>query len=318
VQQKLFASDGKNGSRFGKSVAIYNDLIVVGAPSSNLDAMTEQGAVYIFKRTGFTWTQIKKLLPPGNEISGKFGYDVAVHNGKVLVSSPGKTINGKTSAGAAYLYEFKQNDWQMIKEFNAETPLQDGLYGQSVKMYNNDVVIGYPGNVLSNKRCGSVQVHTRNPINNTWQEESIMPSTKEDHMNFGESVDIYQDTIIEGAPFFDNVGNQPINNAGIVYLYERNNGLWQHIGTSDGSALSANMGAAVAINGPHVFYGIPGAAGGGEVMGGTWRYPIHYTDIEKQSGSDFGSSIAISGNNFIIGAPGKNVDRGSVQFGTID
>ncbi|MFW6098034.1 MAG: FG-GAP repeat protein, partial [Chloroflexota bacterium] len=55
-QAKLTASDGTAGDRFGHSVAIKGDTILVGAYFADVDGNEEQGAAYVFTRSGDTWS----------------------------------------------------------------------------------------------------------------------------------------------------------------------------------------------------------------------------------------------------------------------
>lgn len=57
LEQKLTAPDGKAFEFFGSSVAIDGDTAVVGAPAAN----EHRGAVYVFTRSGDSWTKTGKL-----------------------------------------------------------------------------------------------------------------------------------------------------------------------------------------------------------------------------------------------------------------
>ncbi|MFZ4083822.1 MAG: FG-GAP repeat protein, partial [Pirellula sp.] len=56
-QQRLFANDGADGDGFGFRVALDGDTAVVGAYFAGVDGKPQQGAAYIFVRTGTTWQQ---------------------------------------------------------------------------------------------------------------------------------------------------------------------------------------------------------------------------------------------------------------------
>ena len=59
-EAKLTASDAAGGDNFGISVAIDGNTIVVGA-YSDINAGIRGGSVYVFTRTGATWTEQAKL-----------------------------------------------------------------------------------------------------------------------------------------------------------------------------------------------------------------------------------------------------------------
>ncbi|MBK9463016.1 MAG: FG-GAP repeat protein [Sphingobacteriales bacterium] len=55
---KIVSTDGTTNHRFGTSVATSGNLIVVGATG----VASNQGAVYVFSKSGSTWVQIRKLM----------------------------------------------------------------------------------------------------------------------------------------------------------------------------------------------------------------------------------------------------------------
>ena len=56
-QAKLTAADAAQSDRFGHSVALSGDTIVVGAPLHDTDRGADTGAAYIFLPEGDTWKQ---------------------------------------------------------------------------------------------------------------------------------------------------------------------------------------------------------------------------------------------------------------------
>jgi hypothetical protein len=106
-QQKLIASDGSAGDRFGCSVSISNDgnIIVIGAPSVNIDNRNDQGSAYIFVRSKEQWFQNQKLNALDGAVDDHFGQFVSVSgSGNVVVSSAhDKNIGRNTSQGSVYI-----------------------------------------------------------------------------------------------------------------------------------------------------------------------------------------------------------------------
>ena len=77
-QAKLTASDGVVNDRFGISVAIASDTIVVGATRDDTDNVTDSGSAYVFVRTGTTWTEQAKLTTSDGAAEDYFGRSVAI------------------------------------------------------------------------------------------------------------------------------------------------------------------------------------------------------------------------------------------------
>ena len=80
---KLLPGDVHAGDRFGWSVAISDDLAIVGAGYAANPAGTKSGAAYVFRRSDASWTQVAKLRPRGRRRSlGRvrlFGFDQRPH-----------------------------------------------------------------------------------------------------------------------------------------------------------------------------------------------------------------------------------------------
>jgi len=108
-------------SRDGNTIAIGSHLEDSGAKGVNgdqSDASTEDsGAVYVYTRTGTTWTPTDYVKASNTKAAAEFGISVALNgDGKLLAvgatkeNSAAKGINGKQddtsalNAGAAYLY----------------------------------------------------------------------------------------------------------------------------------------------------------------------------------------------------------------------
>lgn len=102
---KLTASDGAQGDRFGRSVAISDDLIGVGAYANDA-AAADAGATYVFARPTNGWldaTESTKLSPSDAAASDQFGSAVAIDGETMVVGADGKDDAG-SGAGAAYVF----------------------------------------------------------------------------------------------------------------------------------------------------------------------------------------------------------------------
>lgn len=82
---KINAPDGVAGDSFGKSVAIGNGRIVVGAPLADNGSNSNAGAAYVYDLLG---NYLFKLTGSGTT-EHFFGTDVAVGAGHIIVGEPG-------------------------------------------------------------------------------------------------------------------------------------------------------------------------------------------------------------------------------------
>lgn len=90
--------------RFGASVAIKDDTIVVGSFSPGTFGNPDSAA-YVFKYNSQTgrWLQQAKLLPKDYKQNQEFARSVDITGNQVIVGVPGQNI-GKLSTGAAYVF----------------------------------------------------------------------------------------------------------------------------------------------------------------------------------------------------------------------
>jgi hypothetical protein len=117
-QQKLTASDGSVGDRFGWSVSINGDgnIIVIGAPLVNIDSRNDQGSAYIFVRSHEQWIQRQKVNALDGSVDDHFSQSASVSgSGNVVVSSAhDKNIDRNASQGSVYvLYKGLVPDFTM-------------------------------------------------------------------------------------------------------------------------------------------------------------------------------------------------------------
>ena len=87
-QQKLTAVDGAAEDVFGGSVAIDGNIAIIGAYQANIGANGDQGAAYIFSRSGSTWTQDQKITATGGAAGDQFGLSVAIFGNRTIVGAP--------------------------------------------------------------------------------------------------------------------------------------------------------------------------------------------------------------------------------------
>ena len=62
-QAKLTANDAASSDSFGKSVAVFNNTIIVGAPLADGGGKKDAGAAYVFAREGDTWETAREANP---------------------------------------------------------------------------------------------------------------------------------------------------------------------------------------------------------------------------------------------------------------
>jgi hypothetical protein len=291
----LIPSDGFPGNAFGYSVAISGDTVVIGAP-----AVAEwTGAVYVFTRSGTTWTQQAKLTPPDGIPADEFGFSVDLAGDTTVI---GASYAGNGWSGKAYVFIRTGTTWAYEATVTASDGQPEDQFGWSVAISGDTTVIG---SVYDDERTGSAYVFTRSGT--TWtQQAKLMASDAALEDAFGVSVAIDQDTIVVGAGWKDTF-------IGAAYIYTRSGTTWTQeakINASDGTN-GNEFGMAVSISGDTVAVGArfvnvwTGAAYIYSRTGTTWTEEARINASDGEYFDQFGWSIAISGNYVIAGAPGE-------------
>jgi hypothetical protein len=236
TNDKFGGSDSPTNAFHMNTIAISGDTIVVGTDAedsiqttitngtitSSDNSSSNSGAVYVFRRTGTTWSNEAYIKAPNNIAGIRFGASVAVSNDTIVVGANaedsnqttitnGTTASSDTSApnsGAAYVFRRTGSTWSgeaYLKAPNAEGDLNGDWFGISVAIDGDTIVVG------------------------AYKEDSLQTT-------------ITNGTLSQGS----DVGSS--NNTGAAYVYRRNGTIWTNeaylkapnVGNNDqfGSSLS--------------------------------------------------------------------------------
>ena len=325
----LVASDGAADDWFGTSVAISGDTAVVGAPFDDTAGSDVGGSVYVYVRSGTTWSEQQHLVASDGALGDFFGSSVAISGDTAVVGASYDDTAGGESAGSVYVYVRSGTTWSEQAHLVASDGAGEDTFGASVAISGDTAVVGAPFDDTDRgpnggPNAGSVYVYVRSGT--TWSKQAhLVVSDGAVSDFFGSSVAISGDTAVVGAPQDNTTGG---TNAGSVYVYVRSGTSWseqQHLVASDGAADDA-FGFSVAISGETLVVGAPaddtaGAANAGSAYvyvrsGTTWSEQAHLMASDGAVSDNFGWSVAISGESLVIGAPfddtAAGVDAGSV------
>ena len=101
-QAKLTASNGFTTNKFGWSITIEGDTAVAGAVGDSSKGR-DTGSVYVYKRSGTSWTEEAYLTATGAAIEQKLGISVSLSGHDLVAGSPGDFQKG-TDTGAAHVF----------------------------------------------------------------------------------------------------------------------------------------------------------------------------------------------------------------------
>ncbi len=307
-QAKLLPDDGAKSDSFGHSVAISNDTIVVGAVHDAVFGM-RSGSAYVFARSGDEWTQQAKLLPAdGAEEFDQFGVAVSVSGDTVVVGMPLDDDNGRSS-GSAYVYTRSDGAWSQQAKLLPDDGGEEEIFGNSVSICGDTVVVGSRGDADNGIRSGSAFVFTRS--GDVWtQQAKLLPADGQPEEMFGSSVSVDHDTAVVGAQRDDDNGFY----SGSAYVYTRSDGDWSRqakLLPDDGAELDF-FGVSVSISGDAVVVGSLGDdntngedAGSAYLFtrsGDAWIQRAKFLPSDGTEEDWFGFSVSVDGDATVIGA----------------
>lgn len=289
--QKIVAPNREQSPGFGRSVAMYEDFIIVGAENNSSDENGDYykkntGAAYIFKRNSSEqWEYVQKLVTSDAASDDYFGRSLAISNGVIVVAAPLKSGNGADGTGynifqgAIYVYEPDAfGTWNQVQKLVASDREARAQFGNSISMSESTIVVGAlyedkdeHGEDIADSP-GAVYIFEKDPQGMWNESQKLVSSDRADGDYFGASVAVYGKDLVIGAFGEDEnaQGTMTALTAGAAYIFERD---------------------------PQ----------------GTWVEVQKIVPKGRRSGDYFGSTVAISGNRILIGADRDDLDEDMVN-----
>jgi hypothetical protein len=329
-QARLTASDGSYVDNFGTSVALSGGTALVGAEGDDYyvsfigSTVYNVGSAYVFTRSGTTWSQQAKLLPDETYLSenSNFARSVALSGNTALVGHRGESGGGPSGAGVAYVFTRSGTVWTKQAKLSAADRGTEDYFGTSVALSADTALIGsVRDDTVAGTNAGSAYVFTRSGT--AWSQQAKLEAVEAMAGDLsGTAVALSGDTAIIGAP---NAGGAfagddwETSDAGSAFVFTRSGTAWtQQTELNSGMGAAGHyFGDAVDIDGDRAVVGAPGedttsGFGDGGVYvftrsGTSWTLEAKFILAPKgyfdELGDGFGSSVAISGNTILVGAP---------------
>jgi len=296
-----------------------------------------------------------------------FGYSVAISGntlavGAIFEKSSDTGINADQSDnsathlsdGAVYVFIKDSNGTWKQQAYIKSSLVQVGeLFGYSVALSNNTLVVGGPGN-----KSNVVHIFVRDEEGLWHEQEKLTISSESLSYGFGLSVAIEGDTLVVGSPL-DSSGASGINGdetdygtefagilSGSVHVYKReeiaNSIQWikqAYIKASNRGA-EDNFGASIALSGDTLIVGAPKEDGAAQSVNtglldnsapdagaayifirdehDQWHQQAYLKTSNNDIRDEFGFSVAISGDTVVVGAPTEDSSASIVNGDQLD
>jgi len=144
---KFTADDVESYDYFGKSVAIDDDYIVVGAYNEDNNDINNSGSAYLFKRKSDNdddVSQIAKLNADDAKEEDWFGYSIDISGDFISVGSY-KSDTVAEDTGAVYVFKRKsdsKNDVEQVDKIEAYDGEKNDYFGYAVSIDKDNIAVG--------------------------------------------------------------------------------------------------------------------------------------------------------------------------------
>lgn len=315
TETKLVPSDGRPGNKFGASIAIDGDYLIVGAPGTAFNI----GAAYIFKRTESGWVEEAKLTASDGatgEDFDDFGSSVALDGDYAVIGATQVILPPAfpDDKGAAYVFARTDAGWVEQEKLTPANPKVGDHFGYATWLSGDQVIIGAAGaGQVGERSKGAAYIFERQ--GNGWAlATKLTASDAIEGQRLGRSVWLSDVEAFVGAP-----------STGETYVFRREGNVWQEqakLTPSDGSRGNI-FGDAVDVAGDRALIGSPGWSDGkgkAYVFARTQSGWIEQADIlastgDSEAGDRFGEAVALSGDYALLGASHRNKPPGEEEPG---
>ncbi|MGO9691111.1 MAG: PKD domain-containing protein [Syntrophobacteraceae bacterium] len=326
--QKLTASDGAAFDQSGYSVSLSADgnTALIGAENATVGVGSQEGAAYVFVRSGGIWSEQEKLTASDGAVAAFFGWSVSLSadGNTALIGAEGATVGTNSYQGAAYVFVRSGVIWSQQQKLTASDGAANAYFGYSVSLSGdgNTALIGAEdATVGANTGQGAAYVFVRS--GGTWsQAQKFTDGGTDDEFGYSVSLSGDGNTALIGAAWAKVGAN---THQGAAYVFARSGVTWsqkQTLTASDGAAMNI-FGASVSLSGDGstaligalATVGANAGQGAAYVFvnsGGTWSEQQKLTASDGAASDQFGYSVSLSGdgNTALIGAADANAYQG--------
>jgi hypothetical protein len=292
----LTASDAVAGAFFGQSIAFEGDTAFIGAPHDD-DQGPKSGSVYVFERTGSTWSELGKVLPSDGKPKAFFGAPVVLCGDEVVIGAPLHKHSGLTNAGAVYTFARSGSVLTEQAKLVASVPTWNAQFGTHFSKDGDRLAVGAYQDDNGGVNAGSVHVFERS--GGVWSETAkLVDPTPTALGQFGHGVLLEGDSLFVGAPASDAPGS--------VFEYELLGSTWvEQVEFSPANSLASDyFGSPIVRKDGELWVGsaiadTPYAAAAGAIY--VFQEDVAgWTEVDKLFGSNPGADFPIFGWSFVL------------------
>lgn len=215
-EQKLLASDGLGGDRFGQDVDLDQNSLAIGAHFKDVMGDADRGQAYVFVHDGNSWSEQATLIASDGQAGDEFGTSLALQGERLVVGAPrdddgGFSVNSDT--GVCFDFQRSGLVWTQLGKI---LPLQTSVrFGGGVAFDGNWLLVGSFLDKDLGLDAGSAHLYRLNLADNFVQTDELHAGDAQALDGFGQAVAISGDAAVVSGQFDDDVAF----NAGAAYFF---------------------------------------------------------------------------------------------------
>jgi len=183
-QAELVGSEGSSGDLSGSAVAIERDTIAMGSPGDGPGC----GAVYVFTRSGASWTEQAVLRATTAKPNDRLGASVAISGDRLVAGAPGRPFS--RVPGYASVFAYTASGWSEQARLSPPSAQTAGRFGTAVAVTEHGRVLAGDPNIR--------KAYVFASVDGSWQQQDVLDGVLAG--SFGSSISATGDAAVIGAP----------------------------------------------------------------------------------------------------------------------
>ncbi len=303
------------GDRLGQSPIIKGNQIFMGTHRQD----TFTGAVYVFEKVNNDWIQKQKITASDASINSAFGISSSLYKNTLMIAAH-QQDDGLSDAGKMYIFTQDIDGlWNEKSTFQSSVLYTGALYGASTAIYEDYIIVSAWGDSENGPSTGALYSYYNKPLNSNIVENKIQSSPTVASAEFSESVSVYGDYAVAGAP-------KENSNSGAAYVFKKTGESWTQTKEIRPNDISTGdkFGHAIDIWGDYVAISASDQNGSeGSVYlfkraQETWSQITKITPPNVTNGERFGASLEINDGFLVVGAPNGSGKTGIAYLYEMD
>jgi hypothetical protein len=320
------AAPSKASPQFGAAMHCSGKLLLVGDPGVPTKSGGE-GGVWVYLRespSSHNW-QLSGLIPnPAAVRDSAFGAALAVSGDERAIAV------GAPRGGVAYVFQLAEGSVRMLSTLTAPDEWsRTGEFGTDLAFVDSQLLVSAPSGEFEGARTGTVLLFHPSEDGSGFERSEVLPLPEPlkqaQGARFGQALESRRGIVAVGAPLAKSRTRHGQRNDGSVFLFKKIHDTWELLKELSPTSTigSDSFGATLAMGDDNLLVGAPAAdmlnvnrpgrindqQGAVHLFSkrGTLDDWIFKKTFSAEPGGNnllFGTSLAVSGNQILAGAPG--------------